>query len=45
MKAIVAALVAMGIISAGSYLVLNTTFQAPAEKAYATSGARVTIGH
>jgi|APTNR8051073442_1049403.scaffolds.fasta_scaffold06773_5 Flp pilus assembly pilin Flp len=40
MKAILAALVAMVLIGAGSYAVLNNNFQMSAEKAYSTTGAR-----
>jgi Flp pilus assembly pilin Flp len=45
MKAIIAAVIAMAVISTGSYAVLNQSLQRTADQAYATSGARVTPGH
>jgi len=45
MKAILTAIIAVLVISVASYAVLNNQFQAPADVAYTTTGARITPGH
>lgn len=45
MKAFLAALVAVAVIGFGAYAVLDGQMQMPAEKAFATSGARVSPHH
>lgn len=45
MKAFLAALVALAVIGVGTYAVLDGKMQMSADKAFATSGARVTPHH
>lgn len=45
MKAFIAALIAIAVISAGAYTVLDKQMQMSAEQAFATSGARVSPHH